>query len=306
MIKIGIVIVNWNGWQDTVECISSLQKISIPHDWHVEIVVVDNASTDESLGKIKKEIQKYKKDNSGIIMIESERNRGFSGGNNLGIELLLGKKCDYVVLLNNDTFVDKGFLTHLINGAIGQNYQIAGPKIYFAPGFEYHGQYSKEEKGKVIWYAGGMIDWNNVYSTHRGVDMVDVGQFNTSTQTGFISGCCMLVKREVFETIGQLDDNYFMYLEDVDFCIRARKAGFKLGFVPDSVVWHKNAQSSDKPGSITHIYYQTRNRMIFGMKYTKLRTKIALIRESIVLVSKGGIRATAIKDFYLHHYGKRA
>lgn len=303
--KIGIVIVNWNGWRDTIECIASLKKINYPNNWQITMAIVDNASTDDSLLSLKNEIQKNSVKDQEIILLESEKNRGFSGGNNMGIELLLGKKCNYILLLNNDTLVDKNFLTNLVVKAEQFNYQLSGPKIFFAPGYEYHKKYSAEQKGKVIWYAGGVIDWKNIYCFHRGIDEVDKKQFDDAQDTEFISGCCLLVKREVFENIGLLDDEYFLYLEDVDFCMRAKRVGYRLGFIPQSIIWHKNAQSSDKPGSKTHVYYQTRNRMLFGMKYASLRTKIALVRESFSFLRKGETRRKATLDFYLGHYGKR-
>ena len=115
----------------------------------------------------------------------------------------------------------------------------------------------------------------------------------------------MLVKRNVFDKVGFLDEKYFLYLEDVDLCIRAVQAGLRLFFVPKSKIWHKNAQSSDKPGSETHVYYQTRNRLIFGMKYAPFRSKVALIKESLKFIINDGVKRKAVLDYFFSNYGKR-
>ena len=181
---------------------------------------------------------------------------------------------------------------------------ILGPKIYFAPGFEFHkDRCKKEEQGKVIWYAGGKIDWKNVYCSHRGVDEVDQGQYGRQEETDFVSGCCMMIRKEVFEKIGLLDKKYFLYLEDVDFCIRAKRAGFRVVYTPKVHLWHKNAASSEKPGSKIHQYYQTRNRLYFGFRYAPLRSKLALFRESIKFILKNNIKRKACFDFYSGRFG---
>jgi hypothetical protein len=234
-----------------------------------------------------------------------KENKGFSGGNNVGIKLALESGNDYILLLNNDTLVKPDFLEELTKTAkSGNKIGIVGPKIYFAPGFEFHKErYKKNERGSVFWYAGGEIDWENMYASHRGVDEVDIGQYDNKGKTDFVSGCCMLVKREVFEEIGCLDDQLYLYLEDLDFCLRAKEAGYKIIYEPRSEIWHKNASSSDKPGSRLHQYYQTRNRLILGMRYAPLRTKLALLRESVRLLKKGGIRRRAVLDFYFYRWG---
>ena len=114
----------------------------------------------------------------------------------------------------------------------------------------------------------------------------------------------MLVKREVFEKIGYLDDQLYLYLEDLDFCLRAKQAGYKLIYEPKAVIWHKNASSSDKPGSKLHQYYQTRNRMIIGMRYAPMRTRLALLRESTKFIKKDEVHKKAVLDFYLYRWGR--
>ncbi len=301
MKKIAVIILNWNGKEDTLECLESIQNME--HQvFNLEVIVVDNGSTDNSVDKIKKFIDSGK---STIKLLENQRNLGFAEGNNVGIKHALENEADYVMLLNNDTQVDKNLLTELLkameeNKTVG----IVGPKIYFVSGYEYHRRYKETELGKVIWYAGGMIDWRNVYASHRGVDEVDIGQYDKVEETDFTTGCAMLIKKEVFGQIGFLDEKYFMYLEDVDFCLRAQKAGFKILYKPQGIVWHKNAQSSGQPGSSLQTYYLTRNRLIFGMRYAFLRTKLALLRESIRLYFKSDVEHQAVSDFFLGRLGK--
>lgn len=298
MLIIAIVILNWNGKKDTLECLESIKQLSVL-SCHLSVVVVDNGSTDGSQEAIKREF-------SEVVSIENKKNLGFAQGNNVGIKYALENGADYVMLLNNDTLVDKNLVSELVkvmekDKTIG----MVGPKIYFASGFEFHKErYSRQDLGKVIWYAGGVIDWQNVYASHRGVDEVDRRQYDGVAETDFTSGCAMMIRKEVFQKIGLFDPQYFLYWEDTDLCQRAREAGFKIFYVPQAFLWHKNAASSEKPGSELHQYYQTRNRLLFGMEYGNLRAKFALFRESMKFLMAGGIRQQAVLDFYLGKFAK--
>jgi hypothetical protein len=300
MKSVFVLILNFNGAKNTLECLASLKKINI-QDFKLTILVVDNASSEklslksETTGKIKVEV------------IENKENFGFSGGNNIGIKQALKNNADYVLILNNDTFVAPDFLNQLIKAAEkNQNAGILVPKIYFAPEFEYHKErYSEKEKGKVFWYAGGKMDWKNVIGSNRGVDEVDKGQFEKSEETEMATGCCMLIRREVLERIGNFDENYFLYYEDADLTMRAKNNGFKIIYVPSSIVWHKNAGSTGGSGSALQDYYITRNRLLFGSKYASIRAKLALFRESLVLLFKGRKwQKCGVIDFYLDKFGK--
>jgi len=301
MTNISIILVNWNGKNDTLACLTSLQNVSRVTPacrqgrCHVSTIVVDNGSTDDSVIVIRKRFPK-------VEIVENGKNLGFSGGNNVGIRHALEKSADFVWLLNNDTVVDKNALLLLVDAFRDNRVGIAGSKIYFAPGHEFHKErYQKTELGKVLWYAGGLIDWNNMYASHRGVDEVDQGQYDRMEETPFVTGCSMMVRKEVFEKIGLLDEKFFAYLEDVDFCLRAKRTGYKLLYVPRSIVWHKNAGSSGV-GSGLHQYYMTRNRLLIGMRYAPLRTKIALLKECVRFTS---IRRRAYLDALLGRYGKQ-
>lgn len=299
MKKVSLIILNWNGIKDTLECLSSVKK-SVVSDFSLEIIVVDNNSHDNSIEKIKKSFPE-------VIIIENKNNLGFAEGNNQGIKFAIERKSDFIILLNNDTYVDHNFIKEIVNSAnINKSFGIISPKIYFAPNFEYHCErYKEEERGRVIWYAGGRIDWKNILFSHKGVDDLDNSQFNKEEETDFATGCAMLIRREVFEKVGLLNEKYFIYLEDVDLCIRARKAGYKIIYQPKGVIWHKNARSSGKPGSFLHTYYIIRNRLIFGMRYASLRTKLALLKNAIFLYRRNlpGERQGVI-DFFLGKFGK--
>jgi len=297
MKKVFAVILHYKSRDLTYQCVLSLQGIN-KEDFCLKIVLVDNCSSQP--------VDKFKEEFKDLVVLKNSQNLGFAEGNNVGIRYALKNGARWVLILNNDTTVAPDLLVQLIkkSSLINQS-GILGPKIYFAPGFEYHkNNYKPAQRGKVFWYAGGIIDWRNVYCSHRGLDEVDEGQYDRVETTDFVSGCAMLVKKEVFEKIGLFDPRYFLYLEDVDFCQRAKKAGFKIIYVPDGKVWHYNASSSQVGGAL-HDYFITRNRLLFGMKYAPARTKIALLKESFKLLFKGRPwQKIGVRDFYLKKFGK--
>ena len=279
-----ISLLNFNGKKNTLECLESLKNVK-RDNFKLTIVVVDNASTDASPSVI----SNLKSQISNLKFIKNANNLGFAGGNNVAIKYALENGANYVLILNNDTYVDKNFLEELLKASEkDEKIGILVPKIYFAPGFEFHkDRYRKNELGKVFWYAGGKMDWANVIGHHRGVDEVDRGQFDKTEETELATGCCMLIKREVIDRVGMFDDKYFLYYEDADLCVRAKKNGFKIMFVPKSIIWHKNAGSAGGSGSVLQDYYITRNRLLFGFRYAPIRSKFALFRESLGILFRG-------------------
>ncbi len=299
MKKIFIVTINYNSEKETHDCIASLKKLVVK-DVGLQIVIVDNAS------KIPFTLTSLEKKDSSSHVLRSETNLGFTGGNNLGISFALSHNADYILLINNDTIVEKQMLEFLISSIEKENVGLAVPKIYFAKGHEFHlDRYKKEELGKVIWFAGGDIDWKNGVSFHRGVDEVDKGQYDKEEPIGFATGCCMLFKKEVFERIGMFDNTYFLYFEDADICERVKRAGYKIMYQPKAIMWHITAASSGGSGSFLHDYFLTRNKMVFGMRYGPLRLKVALFRESMRLLFNGREwQKKGIVDYYTRNLGK--
>jgi len=258
MKKVFIIIVNWNNWPDTLECLESLKNIDYPD---YRIIVVDNGSTDGSAEKIKeyiKDIVPCFRQPADFIPVRC--NRGFAAGNNPGIDFALKNKADYVLLLNNDTTVDKDFLKRLAEaGEDNKKAGILGSSIYF---------YSQPDK---IWFLGGKFNWLKTRWTkgrgHLGLDFPVNELFKEKNQkVNFITGCCMLIKREAVEKIGNLDERFFLYYEDVDYCLRARKAGFDCLVVPSAKIWHKISSSVSGLGSPKILRYHYRNVMLLTEK----------------------------------------
>jgi len=246
MPKTSIIILNWNGEKDTLECLNSLKKLDYKG---CDITVVDNCSTDGSAETIKKQFQLIK-------LIKNPKNLGWAGGNNIGIKYALENKAEYVLLLNNDTVVDEKFLSEMIKIAQSdKKIGIISSKSYF---------YSSPN---VLQYATLRFNFKKGRSILEGYGQEDKGQFDTPQEINFCGGACILVKREVFEKIGLLDEDYFMYFDDTDFGTRAIKAGYKIIFCPKAKIWHKVSASSRGQNNLFKDHLMSRNRIIFMKKH---------------------------------------
>ena len=301
MDHISIIIINYNSDLDTKECLASLRRVSATRDFKFNIIVLDNGS---------KEPFTYRAQLDNLEILRSEANLGFTGGNNLVLKHAISKyNSDYFLLLNSDTTVEADFLKNLYKAA--KEEQKAGlfnPKIYFYPKLEFHqDSYKAIERGKVIWFAGGSIDWPNLASFHRGVDEVDRGQFIDRQKMDFATGCALFIKRQVLENIRLLNEKLFLYAEDVDLSLRARRAGYDLLLVPDSIIWDKNAGSSGSPASDTQSYYLTRNKLYVFAKYGDWRVRLTVLHLIWQILTHGkNIEKEALADFLLAKMGKRA
>lgn len=299
--KISIVILTWNGLNDTLEVLKDIEKLEID-GMSAETIVVDNGSTDGTQQKLRN----HKLKNMEFKLIETGVNLGFAGGNNVGIRDAYDRGSEYVIVMNNDIALPKDILLKLVSSAKKQDkLGLLAPKMYFAKGYEFHkDRYKKNALGKVIWYAGGKIDWDNIYSSHRGVDEVDKGQYDKEEETDYVNGACALITRDLIREIGFLDDKYFLYWEDADYSQRAKKAGFKVIYTPKTRMWHKVSKASGI-GSELNDYFLTRNRLLFAKKYAGSRARFALLRESIKLIIVGRKwQKIGIRDFYLGRFGK--
>ena len=307
--KVTIILLNYNGWQDAIECLESVYKITYPN-W--ELILVDNGSVDGSISKIKEwaagkisvesKFFEYDAERKPIEYIEElsydeeearvkvpkkekewdtllpyqklsilriEKNRGFTGGNNIGIEYILkGRETDYILLLSNDTVVDKYLLKELVkvaesNPEIG----VVGPKIYY---YDYNG------RKDIINFAGGKINFWKGLGYHIGANEIDKGQHDEIREVDYVDGSCFLIKKEVIEKVGMLDHEYFAYWEEADWCIRAHNAGYKVLYVPKAKIWHKIGSTTRKTSGF-YEYHMARNMFWFMKQHATRRQYLSFL-----------------------------
>ncbi len=300
--KVFIVILNWNGWTDTIECLESIHHISYPN---YNVVIVDNNSDDDSLARItayagggvvvesaflphscrsepltlitytRLEVEsiqtttlsknlasesRNKTSNEPLIIIQNEQNFGYSEGNNIGMRYALKASADYVLLLNNDTIVDEHFLTELVRTAENDaSIGVVGPKIYWY------------DAPNVIQNTGAHVDFwrGTIINFNRGKRDDEIEQFvDKLLPVDFMPGACFLIKRKVLEEVGQLDPVYFLYGEDVDWCVRIGRAGYRIVCDLNSKIWHKKTASTLKTKQFVE-YYPHRNWVINARKYAR-------------------------------------
>lgn len=238
--KIFIVILNYNGKDVIKNCLTSVFKNDYPN---FEVVVVDNNSSDGSFETAKTGFSK-------ATFIKNGENLGYSAGNNVGIRFALERMADYVLLLNNDTEVEKDFLTKLADVAEkNEKNGIVSPVIF-------------NGHTRQVWFSGGEISWLTMKAVHT-QKTLDKNYY----ETGFATGCAMLVRTAVFKEVGLLDEDYFLYWEDADFSWRAKKAGFKIIVVAGSWVYHFE-KSKAKLKQKT--YWLVISGLIFFQKHTPL------------------------------------
>ena len=255
--KVSIIILNWNGLKDTIECLESLKKITYPN---YEVVVVDNGSAGDDVKILREKFGNY------IHIIENDKNYGYTGGNNIGMRFCLANsQPDYLLILNNDIVGDPGFLTELIKVAQAEpSIVIVGPKVYY---YDFPNR---------IQSAGCRINmWSGQVSL-IGTKQIDDGQYNELREVDYVHGCCLLIKRDVISRIGLFDESYFCYWDETDYCTRAREAGYKLVYVPEAKVWHKvpmkeklwdRTPTIGKAAGLLY-YYMARNNFKFMRKHT--------------------------------------
>ncbi len=231
--KVGIVIVNWNLADDTLACLDSVWAMDYPN---FEAVVVDNGSTDGSVERIAAAHPQ-------TALIANGQNLGFAAGANKGIEWALERDCAYVLVLNNDTTVAPDLLDLLVAAS-----ETDARIVILSP--------------RILYFDQPERTWHLAARWHRWLPMpVHIWQAsNALVEADFVSGCAMMLRREALEQVGAFDPQYFMYGEDVDLCIRARAAGYRIVAVPQARIWHKVSLSAAKVSSETR-YWQTRNQI---------------------------------------------
>lgn len=280
--KVSIIILNYNSWKDTIECLESIYQMKYAK---YDVIVVDNSSEDRSVEMINAyckgivkvssnflsynsgnkpikvlEYTRYQAEVGGreceiadlpsnrkLILIKNERNYGFAEGNNIAIRYALKRlNPDYVLLLNNDVVVDRELLTELIKVVkTSSKIGIVGPTIFYYDNPELV-NFAGEDL--ILWKAKG-IRYTTRPTVPKDVDM--------------INGACMLIKKEVIKDVGLFYPNFFVYWEETDYCVRVKKKGYRIVYVPKAKIWHKIASSIEGEYSYWRIYYLTRNRFLF-------------------------------------------
>lgn len=253
--SVAIILVNWNGYTFTRQCLLSLKNVSYSNYF---VVVVDNASTDGSMELLRKEFE-------AVAYIQNQKNEGFTGGNNTGMAYALQQKVDYICLLNNDTEVEPDFLDHLIKRIESdENIGAVQPKIF------YNG------RRDVLWNAGGYFNKVTGFPKVHGENQPDNEKYNRAKEVDWITGCCFLLRSATVVEAGKLDHHYFAYFEDVEWSFRIQATGRKLVYEPSAVIYHEagvssKAKQKGKEGFLSPYahYLNVRNHLYLLRQYAK-------------------------------------
>jgi GT2 family glycosyltransferase len=242
------VLVNWNLAEDTLACVGSLLKAGAAPD---RILVVDNQSSDGSVEMLESRF------GGEIRQIQSGSNLGFAGGANLGIQAGLSAGADWIFLLNNDTIVSPQILEMLSDAADRHpEYAILAPTIYYF------------DEPRLVWFYGERLIPGTLLTKPLVKDEPLPARTAGVTEVDFVSGCGMMVRRDVFERIGLFDADLFMYGEEVDFLWRSRREGFRIAVIRDASMWHKVSKSSSRDRPMAR-FYRVRNQSRFYRKNSR-------------------------------------
>jgi GT2 family glycosyltransferase len=238
--RVVTIVLNTNRRDDTLECLASLATQTIARQNHV--VVLDNRSVDGS-------VEAIRRDFPGTEIIALDADGGYAGNNNVGVRAACARGADWVFILNEDTVLDPGCLEEMVaagerDPAVG----IVGPMVYH------------HDEPTIIQSAGGRIT-PSFDAVHIGENEADRGQYDTPREVEWVSGCALLIRRALVEQAGMLDERFYYYWEETEWCIRSRKAGWRILHLPAARLWHKGVRRDYRPNANV-TYYNTRNRLL--------------------------------------------
>ncbi|HKP19057.1 MAG TPA: glycosyltransferase family 2 protein [Gaiellaceae bacterium] len=265
MDHVAVVVLSWNGREDTLQCLESLRNVDYRP---LTPIVVDNGSTDGTSEAVRAAFPE-------VDIVRTEENLGFAEGNNVGMRRALELGADYVLVLNNDVEVDPGFVAPLVEEARGRPEAgaLCSKILYMEP-------------DDLIWFAGATFDPRSGYNGRQiGYRERDDGRFEDVTETDRACGAAMLVSREVLEQVGLFDAELFFYSEDVDWSLRARDVGYRHYVVPASKLWHKVSVTSGGENSPTTLYYGVRNTTAVCERFAPLGRLGTWRRRSVLLAA---------------------
>jgi GT2 family glycosyltransferase len=257
------IVLSWNGREDTERCLDALEKVNEPP---VRIVCVDNGSTDGS-------VEAVRDHHPETHLIENGRNLGFAGGCNVGIHWALGQGAEWVVLVNNDAVIAPDAIAGFASAAEQRaEAGVLSGKLYRA------------DRPDRIWYAGQrFLSWLGYSGRHRGEGRRDGPRYQRLSPTDRANGALMAISRAAIDRVGTLDEELFAYVEDVDYSLRARAAGFEVLFVPSARAWHRVGASS--AAAAHNSYYGTRNMVVVCERHRPLPPPLAGVRRGVILVT---------------------
>lgn len=290
---VSIVFPTYNNREWIKKCLSSIRKLDYPRQ-KTEIIVVDNASTDGTFELIKSKFPE-------VFLIRLETNKGPAGGCNAGFKVAKGR---YVLRMDDDVILDKNCLRELVRVAeVKRKVGGVGPKIYYY------------DKPDVLQSIGGEINWEDLTFRVLGAFEEDVGQYERVREVDWQISCAVLMNKKVLNEVGLYDERIFWGGEENDWCVRAKKAGYRFFYAPKAKVWHRSVSAPERMKPI-YIYYSTRNSLLIKKKYGRIVPRIHLrnIFYMIKLFLRSLLRfkkdekfaeALGILDFYLGRFGKR-
>ncbi len=298
--KVYIIIVNYNGWKDTAECLKSLESLDYPC---FQIIIVDNASTDDSIDNLKgwgdksnvfdivtldtNQVRNTRQENNTMLLIQAGTNLGFAGGNNLGIRFALAcEDAEFVWLLNNDTIVERSSLTNLVSYALQypKKIGITGSKI-----MEYYDRTIMQAAG------GGTFIAPLGHSSLIGLGQTDIGQYNKSVNLKYVHGASMLVSIDFIKDIGLMNEDYFLYFEELDWSERGKRKGWGLGYAFQSIIFHKGGASTTNgtsgfytKNSSTRFsdFYFHRSKILFTIKFYRLYLPTVYLSFLVTIINR--------------------
>lgn len=241
--RVGVVTVTYNSGQVVDDFITSL--LAQDHANFI-LYVIDNASSDDTLRRVAAYADKR------IVVVANPDNRGVAAGNNQGIQASLEANCEYILLINNDTEFGPDLIGTLIAEKFRNQCSMVTPKIYFY------------DEPMRLWYAGGFFSRRRSYmGGHYGLHEIDNGQYEDARRVEYAPTCCLLIDKEVFTSVGLMNEKYFVYVDDQDFCYRAYKLNKSLFFVPKAKLYHKESRLTGGIKSKFGAHYATRNQVYF-------------------------------------------
>ena len=281
--KIAVIILNWNGRDDTLECVTSVSKIDYAN---FEVIVVDNGSTDGSVEALRERFPD-------VTLLETGKNLGFAGGNNLGIEEALRREAGFVLLLNNDARVHPGCCNAFVEAAqtIPDAGAFAGKICDFF------------DRGR-IWFAGARWMSQDATFEFLGFNAQDNGkEHNEFLECDFLPGCFIFFKANVLKIVGFLDPRFFLLFEEVDWCYRARSAGYRCIYVPKALAWHRGSISFGGKESPLYQYFYVRNRLLWAERHLSYGQKLSVWKRTAnetfaVWDSKDQPKIALVKHYY--------